>query len=128
MKPNLVIRACLIAFLAGIPLYGQDLTPAIQVNVPFQFTIENKTIPPGEYRISQDDEVIKIEAVGRSSVALIAPILTRLAKQPNHVASAVFDKSGDEYVLSELWIPGLDGYVLRTTTAKHQHEIVRAKG
>ena len=55
------------------------------------------------------------------------PVLTRLAagihttKQDAHV---VFDKVGDKYTLSEIWIPGIDGFVLNMIKETHEHKIL----
>jgi hypothetical protein len=39
----------------------------------------------------------------------------------------VFDRVGDERFLSEVWLPGEDGYLVRGTAAQHQHDIVNSK-
>jgi hypothetical protein len=55
------------------------------------------------------------------------PIVTRLAAgmhttpKNSHV---VFDKIGDIRYLSELWTPGVDGFMLGSPKGKHEHEII----
>jgi beta-xylosidase len=39
-------------------------------------------------------------------------------------AHIVFDKVGNSYLLSEIWAPGIDGYMLNVTKEKHEHMIV----
>lgn len=38
----------------------------------------------------------------------------------------VFDKIGERYFLSEVWLPGADGYLLHATNEKHTHQHVKA--
>ncbi len=42
-------------------------------------------------------------------------------------AHLVFDKVGDTYLLSELWIPGEDGYLLQITKGAHEHIVLNIK-
>jgi hypothetical protein len=55
------------------------------------------------------------------------PILTLLgaaihtSKQDAHI---VFDKVGEVYTLSEIWIPGEDGLLLVATKGKHEHKTI----
>ena len=57
-------------------------------------------------------------------------ILTTLAA-PSHSttdhAHIVFDRVGDAYTLSELWLPGSDGLLVHVTKGKHEHQIVHLK-
>jgi hypothetical protein len=42
-------------------------------------------------------------------------------KQDSHI---VFDKVGEVYTLSEVWIPGTDGWLLFSTKGKHEHKTI----
>ena len=42
-------------------------------------------------------------------------------------AHLVFDKVGDTYLLSELWIPGKDGYLPQITKGAHEHIVLNIK-
>jgi hypothetical protein len=39
-------------------------------------------------------------------------------------AHIVFDVVGDKHMLSEIWIPGEDGYLLLATKGKHGHKVI----
>jgi len=41
-------------------------------------------------------------------------------------AHVVFDKIGNAYVLSELWLPGEDGLLLHVTKEKHEHKVINS--
>lgn len=40
-------------------------------------------------------------------------------------AGLVFDVVGDKNVLSEIWIPGVDGYLIQVSKGHHTHKVVK---
>ena len=61
------------------------------------------------------------ERLNCSSVPRLAQPSTRLG------APAVsFDRVGDAYFISEVWIPGRDGFLLSGTMVPHTHVTVKA--
>jgi hypothetical protein len=57
------------------------------------------------------------------------PVIALLARQ-EHTAhkttgNLVFNRVGDERVLSEVWLPGEDGYLIHGSAEAHEHEIVK---
>ena len=124
MQANLIARASLLTLLAVTFGYGQL---AIRANIPFQFTAQGKVLPAGSYDIVREPakELIRFSGAAKGA-SVFVPIVTRLAKGVHTVENAhiVFDKVGDTHFLSELWIPGQDGYLLHSTKAKHEHEVV----
>jgi hypothetical protein len=93
-----------------------------------RFNIEGKTLPAGQYEFFPDvqSSAMRVVGAGKGSSAL-AMIVTRMAAEihttPND-AHVVFDKVGDVYTLSEVWVPGQDGYMLNVTKGKHEHRTV----
>jgi hypothetical protein len=60
----------------------------------------------------------------------IVPILTRMASSIHTTAEdshLTFDVVGDTYLLSEIWIPTEDGYLLQMTKGPHTHKVVNVK-
>jgi hypothetical protein len=115
---SLVIAMSLVAFLAVTSGYAQTQL-LVTGKIAFPFKVATKTFPPGEYDFVRDPtkQVIRVVAGGKT-VALV-PILTRLAgaihttPKDSHI---VFDKVGATYSLSEIWVPGQDGYMLLSTS------------
>jgi|WetSurMetagenome_2_1015567.scaffolds.fasta_scaffold07542_7 hypothetical protein len=128
MKSNFVVGICLTMLLAATFGLAQG-SIVIHANIPHEFTVNGKVLPAGKYDFAYDSSqmrlTIKDSVEGSSGVALT--VLTRLAgaihttPQDSHV---VFDKIGNKYLLSELWIPGLDGFELLSTKERHEHEII----
>jgi hypothetical protein len=105
---------------------GESIAPHV-VEVPFPFEAGTKTLPPGRYDIEQPSRELLTFRSAKGIVAEI-PIITRLAKASTPVAEAkvVFDKAGDKYYISEIWIPGADGFLVGATREVHTHETVKA--
>jgi hypothetical protein len=45
----------------------------------------------------------------------------------NTAPMLVFDKVGDRHYLSEVWMPGLDGFLLQARAEQHSHRLVKGK-
>ena len=117
-----------LTLLAAVPVFGQP--SAIRMQVSFPFTVEGKVLPAGIYNMVKDEVagVFKISDEGKNEAATL--ILTRFSAGAHAAPSealVVFDKLGGTYVLSEIWVPGQDGYALAITKAKHEHVVVKGK-
>ncbi len=95
----------------------------------FSFDVPGKTLPAGAYAISYNSsnpDVLVIRGSDSKAEAMV-PFVTRLAQleESADTARLVFDKVGNKSYLSEVWIPGEDGFLLIGTKGKHSHVIVR---
>jgi hypothetical protein len=126
VTPKILLAASIMAVLAMT--CGQAQMGPVKANIPFQFVAEGKTFPAGQYEFIRDGTDRNFQVVGpgtRNDV--IVPIITRLGgsihttPQDSHI---VFDNVNGTYILSELWIPGMDGFVLHITQGKHEHRTV----
>ena len=106
---------------------------SIVVKVGFEFMVGDKTMPAGSYRITPtgtDAMQVRIEPAAGGPGA-VATVITRLAQRgksssgPN--ASLVFDKVGNSNILSEIWTPGQDGFLVSASAAREQHTVIPAK-
>jgi hypothetical protein len=128
VKTRFLVMSCLLAVLPVVSAYSQSMGP-VKADIPFQFTAAGKVYPAGEYTFSRGNGPVKESFIirGPGGVSGLVTILTRTAggihttPQDAHV---VFDVMGDTNFLSEIWIPGDDGYVLHITKEKHTHRIV----
>jgi hypothetical protein len=126
------IVACLVLAMAtgfaGADARQKDIT----AKIGHPFTAGGKTLAAGSYQIVSRPTpgaglIIRSKQGGES---VQAPVITRLArtsdKEPTE-PKLVFDRVGDAYVLSEVWIPGEDGYLLAGTQEEHQHSVEPVK-
>ncbi len=124
MRARLLVLIGILALLPVVSAYGQE---KVKANVPFQFTAEGKVYPAGEYTFTPDELGQSISLTGPANVSGYAMVITRLAGEMHTTpedAHVVFDKVGDSYFLSEIWITGEDGYLLNSTKEKHTHRII----
>ncbi len=126
MKTKYAVTLGFVALLVTFLGSAQAATQ-FRANIPFQFVVEGKTFGAGEYDFVQnDDESIQVLAVkkGPSAVALVVSRLGGDIHTTPKDIHVVFDKVGDTYFLSEVWVPNMDGYLLRATKEKHTHRSI----
>ncbi len=138
----LVVVSCLAALAASLPVRGQDVDNEFAFKVAFDFTVDGKVLEAGRYMVTPDStdanglaiyELSKdrrVRGTDGSRFRMDLPAITRLARQ--HMddapkASFVFDKVGEQRTLTEIWLPGQDGYLVDSTKAEHEHDVVEVK-
>lgn len=128
MKKRVLMTVGFVAVLAVVLGYGQPAS--IKAMIDFQFTAGGKVLPAGDYQFTRDTTAPVFRVQGEGKNFTLVPVITRLAgsmhttPQDSHI---VFDKIGDTYMLSEIWVPGEDGYVLLVTKGEHTHKVVNVK-
>jgi hypothetical protein len=98
---------------------------AQKVSVPFKFTAGNSALPAGTYYFVAQAAASHVEVrdEGQKVIARI-PVITRLGKTGGKLSTSarlVFDTIGEERYLSEVWLAGVDGFLVRATAEKHEH-------
>jgi hypothetical protein len=124
MKKHLMAATCFAILLFAT--FGS--AKSIDAEVPFGFKAAGTAFPAGayhfDYRSGQNFVVVRSTEKGPTAQVLI---ITRLAGATHTTpgdAHVVFDKIGNDHFLSELWIPGIDGFDLLNTREAHEHSIV----
>lgn len=124
MSRIIVIVATLLAGVAS-QAWAQD---ALTANIPFSFVVMNTTQPPGTYEFHVTDRDEAIEFNSRGQAGGIVGIVMRLGQpeMSNRTLAGrlVFDKVGDQRILSEVWLPGAVGFLVHAESATHTHETV----
>jgi hypothetical protein len=107
--------------------------------IPYKFEAGGKKFPAGTYWIGTKGEgqiAIRQES---KNLEVVIPFLQKLAQptppiaEPQLVLDAVgnFEPSYTEYVtdylLSEVWFPGQDGFLIRSLKGAHQHQTIKAQ-
>jgi hypothetical protein len=92
--------------------------------IPFKFTAEGKSYPPGEYWIAQQEDgkiTLRNQAKGED---VRIPIIEKLkpSEPPLEAPQLIFDMVGNfepsyteyvtVYLLAEVWLTGKDGYLV----------------
>ena len=125
MRVRNLVMLILSILLLAVFASAQGPSPIVKAKIPFAFSVQGKVLSAGEYEFTESTK--QAMSVRGSGGVAFAPIITRLAAgihttpQDSH---NVFDKVGDSHILSEIWVPGEDGFMLHTTKEKHEHRIL----
>jgi hypothetical protein len=126
LKTKIMLTMSLFALLVVTSGYGQQ-SLTVKAKIEFPFTVEGKVLPAGQYEFVRDNLAATFRVQGEGKIGALATILTRLAGEMHTTpqdAHLVFDKVGDTYLLSEIWFPTEDGYLLLATKGKHAHKVI----
>ena len=108
--------------LAAVGVLAQAPNKVV-VKIPFAFTAGKTKFEPGEYsikRISADNLTLR-GVDGHATVVLHAPV-SLSSSDPNAVERLVFNKAGEQYVLSQIWLTADTGRQVWTEKRKRQFE------
>ena len=103
---------------------------AVSVNIPFSFMVKDKEMPAGQYeiRVEGNDESRLVVRSSKGGGTVFALVLERLADTGGKDPKVVFDKTEDgKTYLSEIHIPGQDGYLVGIAGGKEKHVTVSGK-
>jgi len=95
----------------------------VEVNIPFEFSAGKTTLQPGVYsikRMSGDNIIVRSED-GKSNVILNAPV-SDTSSDPNAVERLVFEKHGEQYALSQIWLTADTGRQVWTSGKNKKSE------
>lgn len=113
MKYNtfkVLVLSSLFVVMAGLIVYA-EVEPRVIANIPFAFIVGNKTLPAGDYTIdrpdSNDPNVLLIRNAN-NHIALFTNAESVQAKQMPDKSELVFNRIGDKYFLSKVWVTGDD--------------------
>ncbi len=119
-----------LAALLLLPLLSvaQVSNLGVVAKVDFAFVANGKSLPAGTYEFRteglSDATLVAMNTQTRQSTLI--PILTSVSPRQQNLAEVVFDKTGDNYYLSEVYFPGQDGVLLQGANVKHTHTVVKA--
>jgi hypothetical protein len=104
----------------------QGQTPSIvQVEIPFEFSVGKATLKPGVYTVNpMSGSLLTLRSVdGKSAVILNAPI-SLSSSDEKAGERLVFNKSGERYFLSQIWLTADTGRQLWTERKPEKPERV----
>jgi hypothetical protein len=120
-----LVALSVVAVVVGPAMASaQDMVIA---DVPVKFMAAGKAHDPGKYELRATEDLMAVELVPPAGPAEPMLTITRLAGHEESAAEGrlVFDKVGETYYLSELWIPGSDGFLLHATKGTHTHHTIK---
>jgi hypothetical protein len=114
--------------LLAVPQIMRAQEPML-VNIPFEFTAGQMTLPAGEYRVQKavdGSSVLLIQRTDRSAQAL-APSFAAEANEKQAKSKLVFHRYGDRYFLSQVWIAGTSRGRELPKSAKEKEQALAAR-
>ena len=118
------LAAFVTAFqLSGALAYAQS-AQKISAEIGFPFVAGGKEMPAGKYSVVF--ELGKpLEFYGQNGTRVLLAVITSLGRHDQDPdAEFVFDKVDGKTLLSEVWLPSKDGYLLLATKGPHTHAVV----
>jgi hypothetical protein len=99
-----------------------------KVDIEFQFVAAGHELPADSYRVTMGkDESGQVELVLRGTeVETRLPVITRLSPRGGNTSAVdlVFDRVDGKNILSEVWLPNFDGFLVNAAKGQHDHQVV----
>ena len=117
---------CVLTLLAVAPARGQEKA-VLSANVPFRFDAGDKSLPAGnyqfEFRLSEQVLLVRGEKVEEMKIPFVS-VLAGASLYSD--VGLVFNNYQKLHVLSEVWIPGEGGVLVKAAPKQYAHEMVIA--
>jgi len=132
MKKQVLGAVAVVVGVCALGLAGSLAWAAgpVSVEVPFSFIVNDKELPAGRYeiRVEGNDESRLAIRSSQGGGTVVALVLERLADIGGKNSKVVFDKMEDgKSYLSEVHIPGQDGFLVGIAGGKEKHVTVTGK-
>ena len=106
-----VITALALAF--AVSAQAQTALNFKTFTVPFSFKVGNKELPAGEYKVTAENQIIRVQRTNGKENAVTLTQRTRGANHTLSDAKLTFRRYGDQYYLSQVWLPDSLGRELK---------------
>jgi hypothetical protein len=130
MKNKIVQLFLLLALVVGAGMLQAYAAAPYKLNVPFDFTVNGKLLKAGKYTInfgfsSSKSSVFLLRSLDGGSVAIVSPVATLTTPEDIDYVSAVFEKNGDVYSLSEIYSPAYSVAVIKLKNNQNSFKVIR---
>ncbi|HEY0724396.1 MAG TPA: hypothetical protein VGD41_10485 [Pyrinomonadaceae bacterium] len=98
-----VIMALALAFAASAQ--AQNAQNFKTFSVPFSFNVGSKVLPAGQYKITADNQTIRVQKTDGKANAVVLSQRTRGTSHTANEPRLTFRRYGSEYYLSQVWLP-----------------------
>jgi hypothetical protein len=98
------VLAVVMAFTA-VSAYGQGIVKRQTFVVPFEFSVGQKVLPAGEYTVTGETQILRIQSKDGKEHVIALPLRTRVSAQWPRESKLMFKRYGDRYYLSQVWLP-----------------------
>jgi hypothetical protein len=112
MNKQLVTLMAVVFFAALTVTSVQAQSLTMSVTIPFDFAVADKTFPAGEYHLQRSTDGERVITQIRSKDNALSMYLPQshpvqdIMIQPESKSKLVFNKYGDQFFLSQVWMLG----------------------
>jgi hypothetical protein len=98
-----VTLAMVLAFTA-VSAHGQGFNKRQAFVIPFEFSVGDKVFPAGEYRISREAQIVRVQT--KDGMKTAHALLSRIVgtQRANSEAKLMFKHYGNQYQLTQIWL------------------------
>jgi hypothetical protein len=130
MRKQVLAAVVVAVFALGLTGSLAWAASGVSVNVPFSFIVKDKELAKGRYEIrtegNDESKLVIRSSEGGGTVFVL--VLERLADTGAKEPKVVFDKMDDgKSYLSEVHIPGQDGFLVGIAKGRETHVTVSGK-
>jgi hypothetical protein len=121
--------AGIAAAVVGLALVGLAATASAQsggtVKIDFPFVAGPTQCPAGAYTFDTGGGRVTLRSTDPKGATAVMMVITRLGRHDKDVEpELVFDRVNKQLLLSEIWLPNQDGYLVLSTTGDHEHRVL----
>ena len=136
MKKHVITIMAVLVFFASLAVTSIEAQNAgnMSVSIPFDFAVSGKTLPAGEYYVQGSTEgvpgVTQIRSADDTERAYFFQTHSVDGRKIQRASKLVFNKYGDQFFLSQIWISGRTAGQELPKTAKErvlQRDVVRSQ-
>ena len=103
-----------IIFGLALATAQAQIPSKVEVDIPFEFSAGKKTLKAGVYTVKRmSGNLVRLQKTGGESVILNAPV-TLAATDDQAGERLVFNKSDEQYQLTEIWLTADTGREVQT--------------
>jgi hypothetical protein len=124
-----ILKSFMLAFIVGMALILMSATESnaqvgttMKIKIPFDYTVGNKILSAGKYDVHKmSDGLFRIwNENGKHS--MLTQSMCNVESRGNSVAKLVFNRYGDEYFLSQIFLGSTTGAQLHKSKAERKAE------
>jgi hypothetical protein len=130
MRMRTLAVVAIFVFSLGLSAGVASAATGMTVDIPFSFVVKDKEMPAGRYEIRPDgsDENQLVIKNAKGSGTMLVTVVERLADTGAKEPKVVFDKMADgKSYVSEVHIPGMDGFLVGIAKGRETHVMVSGK-
>ena len=101
--PSHIRRAGLLAAMFVLLIAGSAKAATLDVKVPFPFVVQEKTLPAGHYRVTEEEGVVEFRGEGNKATLYFSLRLAAGHDPAGNQPTLSFTHSENQYRLSDIW-------------------------